>query len=140
MKNWLMLGLVAVALAGCNAAPSSVALRAPSSAAALGATTTKVELKSMGMKNNGYTTRYALNVTKGGHKVEYTFDDTPELDEDTSPARIENMAVKLDGKAVSLNDSDGIDAVVAVLRGADAAVPEAKQKMVRTAIGALQYD
>lgn len=150
MKQWLALVLVAGTLTGCGKALSP-ALPAPGVTArivqpAAGAgqlqarAAATVELKATGKKGNGYTFSYALFVSKGGHKVEYTFDDTPMLEEDTSPARISNGVVKYDGKRISLNDEKAVDAALAVLRGSDAMVDDDKQKMVRTAIAALVYD
>jgi hypothetical protein len=145
MKQWLALGLVVGMLAGCGSNAYSPALRAPGASIrtvqpSQAMAAAKIDLKVTGEKGKGYTTSYLLTVTKGAHKVEYTFDDTPMLDEDGSPARIENMAVKYDGKRISLNDVPAVEAAVAVLRGADAFVADAKQKMVRTAIRALEYD
>lgn len=145
MKQWLALGLIVGMMTGCGSNAFTPALRAPGAAIrtvapAQAKAAAKIELKVTGEKGKGYTTGYLLTVTKGDHKVEYTFDDTPMLDEDGSPARIENMVVKYDGKRISLNDAPAVEAAVAVLRGADAFVAEPKQKMVRTAIRALEYD
>lgn len=145
MKQWLALGLVVGLVAGCGSNSYSPALRAPGASIrtvqpAQAKAAAKIDLKVTGEKGNGYTTGYMLSVTKGAHKVEYSFDDTPMLAEEGSPARIENMVVKYDGKRISLNDVPAVEAAVAVLRGADAFVAVANQKMVLTAIRALEYD